>query len=168
MIWTLKMAFWNLTVIYMSGGVIGFIHAGVMMLQESQISSKTEGNSSCIWPQTHLSNWLLNSIHWTAATVHMYIYVYMSWNVVWCLLENEAARNEQQLALCDHLLNRSSSMVWYENRRDFIPFLILVFLVPGLSLSYLCSICHKIEKTKMWTDGSQTLMKIFFAELKAL
>lgn len=138
------------------------------MLQESQISSKTEGNFSCIWPQTRMSNWLLNSIHWTAATVHTNIYVYMSWDVVWCLLVNEAAGNEQQLALCDHPLNRSSSVVWYENRWDFIPFLILVFPVPGLSLSYLWSICHKTERTKVWTDGSQTLMKIFFAELELL
>lgn len=106
---------------------------------------------------------------WTAATVRMYIYLYMSWNVVLYLLVNEAAGNEQQLALCDHLLYRSSYTVCYENRCvNFIPFLILVFPVPGLSLGYLCSICHKIERTKMWTDGSQTLMKICFAGLKVL
>lgn len=95
----------------------------------------------------------------------MYIYVYMSWNVIWYLLVKEAAGNEQQLALCDHPLCRNSYTVWYENRWvNFIPFLILVFHICGLSLGYLYSICHKIKRTKMWTDGSQTLMKIFFPE----
>lgn len=99
---------------------------------------------------------------WTAATVHMYIYLYMSWNVVWYLLVNEAAGNEQQLALCDHPLYRNSYTVCYENRCvNFIPFLIVVFPVPGLSLGYLCSICHKIEnKNVNWwfTDTNEDLL----------